>query len=102
MAKSSSLERLIHMSFVWTEKTKRPGVPLGKPNTSGCREHWTGCVGGMRRMLTEPFIQKAKHKALDLVVANEQEKAGLQVEVKGVLNMQRPREKRGHAALKMM
>ena len=43
-------------------------------------------------MLTEPFIQKAKHKALDPVVANEQEKAGLQVDVTGVVSMQRLKE----------
>lgn len=50
--------------------------------------------------MTKSFIQKAKHEVLDLVVANKQEKAGLQVEVKGVVSMQR--EKRGHMALKMM
>lgn len=36
---------------------------------------------------TEPFIQKAKHKVLDLVLANEQEKASLQVEVKSVISI---------------
>lgn len=49
---------------------------------------------GVRRVLTEPFIQKAKIKVLDLVEANEQVKASLPVH--------RPREKRLPRALKMM
>lgn len=48
---------------------------------------------GVRRVLTEPFIQKAKVKVLDLVEASEQVKANLPVH--------RPREKRQPRALKM-
>lgn len=46
--KSSSLERLIHMSFLWTKKTKRPGMPLGKRATSGGKAHWAACVEFLR------------------------------------------------------
>lgn len=52
--------------------------------------------------MTEPFIQKAKQKVLDLMLANEQGKASLQAEVKDAINMQSPRDKRGRTALKMM
>lgn len=52
--------------------------------------------------MTEPFIQKTKHRVLDLVLANEQGKASLQAEVKDAINMQSSRDKRGRIALKMM